>query len=132
MPVANPVQETLADVRAGAYTPPNRNDPTSWWRDAMVRRTPGFTDTGPQVSAAPPVSTLNASNPPIDTNLPPPNQVIPADAPLVVGGGTGLPSVTQADWSTPGVIGPAYGRGLQQAGLLPYYLVYNEETQVWE
>ena len=122
----------LASLASGGYTPPGRADPTSWWRDSMTRRAPGFTDPGPLPAASRPPGVTTADPAiaaPITTTT---AQTIPAGAPLVTGGGTGLPSITQAQWTTPDVIGPGYGAALQQAGLLPYYLTYNPDTRIWE
>lgn len=133
MPINNPVSETLADLHAGQYTPPSRADPSSWWRDYMTRRDPSFTDPGPLPAASRPPGVTTADpaiTAPITTTAAP--QIMPAGAPIAVGEGTGLPSITQAQWSTPDTIGPAYGRALQQAGLLPPHLVYNAETRIWE
>ena len=129
MPFNNPVSETLADLAAGQYTAPSRADPSSWWRDSMVRRDPSFRDPGPM----PPRPASTIGDPPINAPITTTTgaQQIPAGAPLVVGGGTGLPSITADQWTTPDVIGPGYGAGLQQAGLMPAHLVYNPETRTW-
>ena len=78
-----PVSETLADLAACQYTPPNRTDPSSWWRDYMVRRSPGFQDPGPQPIPPPPASTTAALPPPPGSTQQPPGTTA---GPVIVGG----------------------------------------------
>ena len=131
MPLNNPVSESFADLAAGQYTPPTRADPSSWWRDYMVRRTPGFTDPGPLPSARPPgVTTADPAITAPITTAPGPTggQLTPGPS-----GTSGAPgSITQDQWMTPDVIGPGFGAALQQLGLMPGHLTYNAETRIWE
>jgi hypothetical protein len=94
----------------------------------------GPTVTQPQVgSDVPPVrpqayagSVREAPNVPIRPLTPAGTTPITPPAP-----GTAGSPIAAGSWTTPGVIGPDYGRALQQLGLMPGNLVYNPETTTW-
>ena len=66
------------------YVPPTRADPSSFWRDYMTRREPGFVDPGPRPSAIPSGSSTQAPAP----VTPFVGAPAPAPGPVVVGGTT--------------------------------------------
>ena len=74
----------LASLQPGAYVTPDRSDPSSYWRNYMIRRDPGFTDPGPRPPPTNASVSTTTTAPPASTGT----TGTTADGPVVVGSGT--------------------------------------------